>query len=202
MNTLDQNANDVAEPVARNSFDGTSGMIADALLHDERVIAVRDKFMNASDEEVSDEDGCLSRSMTIKAINTIMTGRLWINCRHHESVIAVREELNLHLLLLRDVTDDVTLHVPLTAETKDSINEKVLMKLPKRSRCNPDVRNAFAHEDIDDTKTMTLTRGDHAFGKMQGASSSPTDQPLNPRPGICGTTSHRKRGSQPGGCAE
>ena len=49
MNTLDQNANDVAEPVfavvppnsAKNSFDGTSGMIADALLHDERVIAVR-----------------------------------------------------------------------------------------------------------------------------------------------------------------
>ena len=58
MNTLDQNANDVAEPVfavvpdsATNSFDGTSGMIADALLHDERVIAVRDKFMNARDEK-------------------------------------------------------------------------------------------------------------------------------------------------------
>ena len=44
----------------------------------------------------------------------------------------------------------------------------------QRSRCNPDVRNAFAHEDMDDTETMTMTRGDHAFGKMQGASSSPT----------------------------
>ena len=72
----------------------------------------------------------------------------------------------------------------------------------QRSRCNPDVRDAFAHEDMDDTETTTLTRGDHAFGKMQGASSSPTDQPLIPRPGVCGTTSHRMRGSHPGGCAE
>ena len=54
-------------------------MIADALLHDERVVAVRGKFMNASDEEVSDVDGCLSRSMTIKAVNTIMTERIWID---------------------------------------------------------------------------------------------------------------------------
>ena len=41
---------------------------------------------------------------------------------HDESVIAVREEPNVHLILPRDVTDDsrhMTLHVPLTAETKD-----------------------------------------------------------------------------------
>ena len=53
---------------------------------------------------------------------------------HDESVIAVGEELSLHLLLLRDVTDDsqhVTLHVPLTAETRDPINEKLLMMMPK-----------------------------------------------------------------------
>ena len=72
---------------------------------------------------MSDKDGCLSRSMTIKAIDTIMTERIWINCAaseivfqpmypdtsdplHDESVIAVREETNLHLLLPRDVTDD------------------------------------------------------------------------------------------------
>ena len=30
----------------------------DAPLHDESVIAVRDKFLNVSDEKVSDEDGC------------------------------------------------------------------------------------------------------------------------------------------------
>ena len=109
MNTLDQNANAVEEPVFAVvlSFGGASGMIAEALLHDERVIAVRDEFLNASDEEVSDEDGCLSRSMTIKAISPVMTERIWINCAasevvfqlshpdtgdplHDESVIAVR----------------------------------------------------------------------------------------------------------------
>ena len=53
---------------------------------------------------------------------------------HDESVFAVREELNLHLLLPRDFTDDsqhVTLHVPSTAETKDPINEELLMKMPR-----------------------------------------------------------------------
>ena len=35
--------------------------------------------MDVSGEEVSDEDGCLSHSMAIKAINTIMTERIWIN---------------------------------------------------------------------------------------------------------------------------
>ena len=78
--------------------------------------------MDVNDEEVSDDDGCMSRSMTMEAINTITTERIWINCaaneivfqfstkttatRCDESVIAVREELNLHLLLPRDVTDD------------------------------------------------------------------------------------------------
>ena len=34
-------------------------MTTDAPLHDESVIAVRDKFLDASDEKVSDEDVCL-----------------------------------------------------------------------------------------------------------------------------------------------
>ena len=87
MNTPVQNADDVAEPVyaltlnsARNSCDGKSGMTADAPLHDECVLAVRDEFIHVNNEEVSDEDVCMSRSTTIKAINTIMTERVWINC--------------------------------------------------------------------------------------------------------------------------
>ena len=120
MNTPVLNANDVAEFVsavvlssARNTFDSTGGSITDAPSHDERVVAARDKFMNASDEEVSDEDGCLSRSMTIKAINTIMTKRIWINCAaseiafqplysdtgaplREERVTTVRKKPNLH----------------------------------------------------------------------------------------------------------
>ena len=119
---------------------------------------------------MSDEDGCLSRSMTIKAISTIMTERIWNNCAaseivfqpmypqisdplHDESVIAVREEPNLHLLLPRDVTDDsqhVTLHVPLTAETKDPINEKVLMKLRKDATAV----NVVCPEEVHETELL------------------------------------------------
>ena len=54
-----------------------------------------------------------------------------------------------------------------------------------------------AHEDVDDTETAALVGG-HAFGKI----ACPADQPLNPQPGARGTTSHRKRESYPGGCAE
>ena len=58
---------------ARNSFDGDSGVTTHAPSHDERVIAVQDKFMSVYDEEVSDEDGCLSRSVTIKAYRRIVS---------------------------------------------------------------------------------------------------------------------------------
>ena len=46
-------------------------MITGAPSHDKRVIAVRDKFLDVSDEKMSNEDGCLSRSITIKAYNKI-----------------------------------------------------------------------------------------------------------------------------------
>ena len=48
---------------------------AHAPLHDESVIAVRDKFLDVSDE-MGQRD---SRSMTIKATNTIMTKRMLIS---------------------------------------------------------------------------------------------------------------------------
>ena len=35
--------------------------------------------MHVSDEEVSDKNGCLSRSITIKAINRIMTERIGVS---------------------------------------------------------------------------------------------------------------------------
>ena len=132
MNTPVQNADDVAELVfamvpnsARNSFDGDSGMNTDAPSHDERVIAARDEFMDVNDEEVSDEDGCLSRSMTIKAHRRIMRERITISrvageasfhplysdtCAplREERVITVRKKPNLHLeFYQRGVTDGV-----------------------------------------------------------------------------------------------
>ena len=78
--------------------------------------------MDVSVEEVSDKNGCLSRSMTIKAINTIMTERIWISRvaseivlqlmysdtgapLHEECVSTVRKKPNLHPeLYQRDVT--------------------------------------------------------------------------------------------------
>ena len=117
--------------------------------------------MDVSDEEVSDKNGCLSRSMTIKAINTIMTKRIWISRvaseivfqlvhsdtgapLHGERVITVRKKPNVHSeLYQRNVTVEgghpivsygsqhVTLHVLLTAETKDPINEGLLVEMPK-----------------------------------------------------------------------
>ena len=132
MNTPVQNADDVAELVfamvlnsARNSFDGDSGMNTDDPSQDERVTAARDKFMNASDEEVSDEDGCLSRSMTIKAHRRIMRERIMISRvasevsfqplysdigapLREERVITVRKKPNLNLeFYQRGVTDGV-----------------------------------------------------------------------------------------------
>ena len=52
--------------------DFIQNMTTGAPLHGERVSAVRDKFMDVSDEEVSDEDGCLSRSVAVKANNKIV----------------------------------------------------------------------------------------------------------------------------------
>ena len=59
------------------------------------MIAVRDKLMDVSSEEVSNQGGRLSRSMTIKAYNEIETDLLDHQC--------------------------VTLHVPVTLETKEQL---------------------------------------------------------------------------------
>ena len=85
MNIRVRNADDVELVLAvvlisaKNSFDSTSGIITDAPSHDERVIAARDEFMDVNDEEVSDEDGCSSRSMTIKAHRRITRERIMIS---------------------------------------------------------------------------------------------------------------------------
>ena len=131
MNILVRNADDVAELVIAvvlisASFDGTSGVITDAPSHGGRVIAARDESMDVNDEEVSDEDGCLSRSMTIKAHRRIM--RVMISrvasevsfqplysdtgvLLREERVVPVRKKPNLHLeFYQRGVTDGVRTH--------------------------------------------------------------------------------------------
>ena len=58
----------------------------DAPLHDESVIAVRGKSMDVGDGKVSDEDGCLSRGVTIKAYDQIAAGLL--GCQHMDTSCA------------------------------------------------------------------------------------------------------------------
>ena len=88
----------------------------DAPLHEESVIAVRDKFLDASDDEVSDEDGYLSRSTTIKAYNKLVKG------------VCIDEAY-------RD-SQHVTVHVPLTPETEDSVIEMRLCLQRERDPIN------------------------------------------------------------------
>ena len=60
MNTPDQNANAGEELAFAMMLNKRQEQ--DTLLHDERVIAVRDEFMDVSVVDVSDKNGCLSRS--------------------------------------------------------------------------------------------------------------------------------------------
>ena len=115
MNTPDQNANAVEELVfamtmtsgfevadkstafiiAHRHKDFIKNTITGAALHDKRVIAVRDKFPDVSNEKMSNEDGCLSRSMTIKACNKIAKETSDVASRCNQHVI-------LHVLDARD----------------------------------------------------------------------------------------------------
>ena len=91
MNTPDQNANagvelvfattmtsgSTASIIARRHRDFIQNMITGAASHGERVMAMRDKFMDVSDGEVSDKNGRLSRSMTVKAIRSEFGSAVW-----------------------------------------------------------------------------------------------------------------------------
>ena len=50
------------------------------------------------------------------------------------------------------------------------------MMQPTKKEMALDIRDPFAHEDTDDTESVTVIRGGHAFGKMQGACPRDSDR--------------------------
>ena len=69
---LDAADKSTASIIARRHRDFIKNMITGAALHDKRVVAERDKFLDVSDEKMSNDDGCLSRSMTIETYKKIV----------------------------------------------------------------------------------------------------------------------------------
>jgi len=62
------------------------------------------------------------------------------------------------------------------------------------------IREVFSRMDFNDTETVALIGGGHAFGKCHGACTTgaglpPNKQPYNPWPGTCGTGDNKGKGA-------
>ena len=128
----------------------------DAPLHDESLNAVRDKFLDASDDEVSDEDGLPVPQHDDQSVQQAREGSLHRRglprqpARDSSRVFDAgnRGLRQRNVPLTPEINDSINA-VCLTPETKDSIDKEPRMKMPKSITLINAARPERVHEARD-----------------------------------------------------